>query len=331
MTTTTTLLRRVTIDELESTPRAPVDAETLARASEIVEDVRANGAAAIRNYAQNFDNLPPTAPLLIPSATLQSSLNEISPEDRALLERAADRIRAFAQAQRESLSSLTLPIPGGSAGHTIEPMRRAGCYAPGGRHPLPSSVLMTAVTARVAGCAEVIVASPNDSPIMRAAAAIAGADAFLPIGGAHAIAALAHGFTDFTPCDIIVGPGNRWVTAAKQRIVGVAAIDMLAGPSELLIIADETANPRIIAADLLAQAEHDPDAIPSLISLSEQLIEDVERELARQLESLPTRKTARAALANSICIVASTREQAARAADRIAAEHLEIQTADPDA
>ncbi|MGP1310003.1 MAG: histidinol dehydrogenase, partial [Phycisphaerales bacterium] len=208
--------------------------------------------------------------------------------------------------------------------------RSAGCYAPAGRYPLPSSVLMTAVTARVAGCARVVVASPGAHPVQLAAAAVANADEFLAVGGAHAVAAMAYGFEGFDACDVVVGPGNRWVTAAKQLVCGVVGIDMLAGPSELLVIADDSADPTLVAADLLAQAEHDSDAVPMLLALSAGFADSVETELCAQLASLPTRDVAREALRNSFACVAASRDEARSLADTIAAEHVEVMLADAD-
>ena len=184
------------------------------------------------------------------------------------------------------------------------------------------------MTARAAGCERVVVASPGAHPLMLAAAAVAGADEFLAVGGAHGVAAMAYGFEGFEPCDVIAGPGNRWVTAAKQLVSGVAGIDMLAGPSELLVIADASADAAVVAADLLAQAEHDGDAVPMLITTSRVLSEAVERELSRQLDALPTRETARAALRNGFVCVTDDAGAALRVADLVAAEHVEIHAKD---
>lgn len=188
-------------------------------------------------------------------------------------------------------------------------LERTGCYAPGGRFPLPSSVLMTAITARVAGVREVWVASPRPAPITRAAAAVAGVDGLLAAGGAQAIAALACGVV-VPPCDVVVGPGNRWVTAAKKLVAGQVRIDMLAGPSELVVLADDSADAATIAADLLAQAEHDVDALAVLVSLSRARAQRVHACLADQLSDLPTADTARAALQRGFCVVARDVEEA---------------------
>jgi phosphoribosyl-ATP pyrophosphohydrolase/phosphoribosyl-AMP cyclohydrolase/histidinol dehydrogenase len=188
---------------------------------------------------------------------------------------------------------------------------------------------MTAVTARAAGVERVIVATPSRDPIMLAAASIAGADAVLCCGGAQAVAAMAYGVPGvLEPVDVVVGPGNRWVTAAKKLVAGTVAIDMLAGPSELVVLADETGDAQIIAADLLAQAEHDDDAVPILVTTSRRLGEGVEVELGRQLETLPTAATARRALANGFVCICPTMAEAIAVVDRIAPEHLEVQTDD---
>jgi histidinol dehydrogenase/phosphoribosyl-ATP pyrophosphohydrolase len=330
-TTGIRLLPLVEPSELPTARRSATDPATLAAASAIVEDVRLRGEPAVRFHAERLGDIAPGAPLFIERAELARALDTIDSADRAVLERAAARIRAFADAQRDSLRELTLVVPGGQAGHWIAPVERAGCYAPGGRFPLPSSVLMTAVTARAAGVREVFVASPRPTPITLAAAALAEADALLAVGGAQAIAALAYGCGPLQPCDAVVGPGNRWVTAAKQLVAGHVAIDMLAGPSELLVIADDTADPRTVAADLLAQAEHDTDAAAVLVSTSRDLIDAIERELAAQLDSLPTAATARAALANGYAILARDLDEAIALADRYAPEHLEVITRDAEA
>ena len=184
---------------------------------------------------------------------------------------------------------------------------------------------MTAVTARVAGVSQVMVVSPSTHPIMLAAAWVAGADSFFHAGGAHAVAAAAYGTETIIPVDIIVGPGNKWVTAAKQLVSGSVAIDMLAGPSELVVLADESANPAVVAADLLGQAEHDPDAIPILVTCSEALILSVEIELESQLPKLSTEAIARESLTNGGSILCPTMTEAIQMVNAIGPEHLELQ------
>lgn len=322
-------LKRLDPSAVAAIRRDPVDGETLSAAAKIVEDVRARGEVALREHAIRLGDLRPDEPLIRDRAALEAALRVLPREQWELLEAVAQRINAFATAQKQALNPVSIAIPGGAALHHVTPVDRAGCYAPGGRFPLPSSVLMTCVTARAAGVRSVWVASPKPAPITLAAAAVAGADALLAAGGAHAIAAFAFGAGAVPACDTVVGPGNRWVTAAKQLVAGRVAIDMLAGPSELVVLADASADPALVAADLLAQAEHDPDALPVLITLYEPLIAAVNQELDRQLETLPTAKTAREALKNGYAVYASI-DQAIELANRLAPEHLELIVVDPD-
>jgi phosphoribosyl-ATP pyrophosphohydrolase/phosphoribosyl-AMP cyclohydrolase/histidinol dehydrogenase len=282
------------------------------------------GEAALREYAERFGDVVSGGAMFLDRATLDRALAGLPPGDRARLERVTERIRTFAAAQKRALNAVTVTVPGGAVGHWIAPLERAGCYAPGGRYPLPSSVLMTAVTARAAGVKDIWVASPKPGRMTLAAAAVAGADGLLAAGGAHAIAALAFGAGPVPPCDVVVGPGNRYVTAAKQLVAGRVAIDMLAGPSELVVFADSTASPAVLAADLLAQAEHDPDALPVLVTLDPTQPDRVEAELRRQLADLPSADVARAALTNGGAVVVANVEEGIVACDALAPEHLEL-------
>ncbi|HSI02993.1 MAG: histidinol dehydrogenase [Myxococcota bacterium] len=321
-------LRRIAFADIARTRFDPIDETTRNGAAAILAEVRASGEAAVRKHAERLGDVKPGEPLLLDAKVLAQALASLPKEDRATLERTAARIQRFAEAQKQSLTAVELTVEGGKAGHEVRPMRAAGCYAPGGRFPLPSSVLMTAVTARVAGVSDVIVASPKPTQVTLAAAAVAKADALLAVGGAQAIATFTYGAGLMTPRDVIAGPGNRWVTAAKQLVAGVVAIDMLAGPSELVIIADDSAKPDVVAADLLAQAEHDDDALPVLITTSTKLADAVDAALAEQLATLPTKATAGAALKNGFCVVARDFDEAAAASDLLAPEHLELQVRD---
>jgi phosphoribosyl-ATP pyrophosphohydrolase/phosphoribosyl-AMP cyclohydrolase/histidinol dehydrogenase len=323
------MLRTIAAADLQHHRAEPLDAATLAEAGRIVDDVRARGWEAVTAHAARLGDVPEGAPFVLRKDDLERAYHALSEPERALLDRTANRIRTFAIAQKRALAEIAAPIPGGVAGHEVVAVERAGCYAPGGRFPLPSSVLMTAVTARAAGVREVWVASPRPARVTVAAAFVAGADALLAVGGAQAIGALAYGAGEVPACDVIVGPGNRWVTAAKQRVAGHVAIDMLAGPSELVVLADDSADPRLIAADLLAQAEHDTDALPVLVSLDPSLPDRVRAELTRQLETLPTAATARAALDHGFAIVEPDAERAIELADVLAPEHLQILVRDP--
>ncbi|MGM0555700.1 MAG: histidinol dehydrogenase [Myxococcota bacterium] len=317
-------LKIIDASDVPELRRNPVDDVTLQQAAEIVTDVRERGEAAVMHHGVRLGDIEEGVAMVLDDAVLQQALESLEDEEREVLERAHKQIAAFAQAQRDSVQALDVPISGGRAGHDVAPVERAGCYAPGGRFPLPSSVLMTAVTARVAGVKEVWVASPRPAPATLAAAAIAGVDGFLAIGGAQAIAAMAYGAGDVPACDAVVGPGNRWVTAAKKLVSGQVRIDMLAGPSELVVLADESAHAETVAADLLAQAEHDPDALPILVSLDAGLVERVNAELPGQLEALPTKETAGAALENGYAVVVDSLEEGCEICNRLAPEHLEI-------
>jgi phosphoribosyl-ATP pyrophosphohydrolase/phosphoribosyl-AMP cyclohydrolase/histidinol dehydrogenase len=309
--------------------RRPIEPGILAAAAEIVEDVRHRGESALRSHSERLGDLSPGDPIVLERPDLDRALEAVPEEQRQLLARVAGRIRHFAAEQRKTLVDLEVSVTGGRAGHRWIPVSSAGAYAPGGRHPLPSSLLMTVIPARVGGVDTVWAASPRPTSVTLAAAAMAGADGLLAVGGAQAIAALAFG-TVSPACDLIVGPGNLWVTAAKKHLYGEVGIDGLAGPSEILVIADDQADPILIAADLLAQAEHDTEAVPILITTSQLLLEQVEEAITGQLSDLPTSATASAALENGFALVVDSLADAARVSDQIAPEHLALHVEDPD-
>lgn len=324
-------LRRITAAEVARLRFDPVDEPTRKGAGAILADVRDNGEVAVRAHAERLGDIKPGEPLVYDRAALKKAADALPKDDLETLKRTADRIAKFAAKQLGALSSMSMAVDSGEAGHEVRAMQAAGCYAPGGRFPLPSSVLMTAVTARVAGVPDVWVASPKPVPVTLAAAHVAEADALLGIGGAQAIGALTYGAGICKPRDVIAGPGNRWVTAAKQLVAGQVAIDMLAGPSELVVIADASARAEVIAADLLAQAEHDTDALPVLITTSAELADAVDHALVTQLATLPTRATAEPALANGFCVLVRDMQEAASVSNELAPEHLELQVRDVDA
>lgn len=326
-----TRLRRIAVGELPKARVALPDEDTVREAERIVEDVRARGEQALREHAERLGDLGPGDRLTWDRPSLDRARDAMEPAARAVLERAAGSIGRFAAAQRESLREVRVPIPGGWAGHSMAPVASAGCYAPGGRFPLPSSVLMTVVTARAAGVPSVWVASPRPSRVTLAAAAIAGADGLLAAGGAQAIAALAFGAGPVPRCDLIAGPGNRWVTAAKRIVAGEVGVDLVAGPSELVVLADRSADAELVAADLLAQAEHDPDAVPILVTPDPQLAERVEAAVEARLPRLATAATAAAALANGGIVPVPSIEAGVDVCNRLAPEHLEVITRDPEA
>ncbi len=325
------MLHRLTSSDLRTLARSPLDPATLTHAATIVEDVRTRGAAAVREHAERLGDIASGQSVVIERPELERARNAIDEAHLALLERTADRIRRFATAQRDCLLPLSTEVPGGRAGHRFVPTRSAGCYAPGGRYPLPSSVLMTVIPAAVAGVESITVATPRPAEVMLAAAAVAGADRVLAVGGAQAIAALAFGA--YGPrADVIVGPGNRWVTAAKKHLAGEVGIDGLAGPSELVVLADGSADPAVVAADLLGQAEHDSDASAMVVSPDRALLDAVDEALHDQLRDLATASTARAALAGQGCaVLVADLDEAVDVVNRIAPEHLELCVEDPHA
>jgi phosphoribosyl-ATP pyrophosphohydrolase/phosphoribosyl-AMP cyclohydrolase/histidinol dehydrogenase len=330
MTAEPKLLRRLSPEKIAAAGTAPIPRRILDDAAAIVERVRSVGEVALRDYASRLDSWSEDSPLFYGRDDLDRALETAPPETRTRLERIAGRIRRFAEGQLETLRPFETVVPGGTAGHEIAPVECAGCYAPGGRYPLPSSVLMTVVPARVAGVESVWVASPRPTAITLHAAALAGADGLLAAGGAQAIAALAGGVGPIPPSDVVVGPGNHWVTAAKLLLAGQIAIDLPAGPSELVVIGDATSDPETVAADLLAQAEHDTAARPFLLTTDDSLVEAVDAALVRQLETLPTAETAAAALANGGAVRCTDDADVARVANEIAPEHLQISVAEPD-
>jgi phosphoribosyl-ATP pyrophosphohydrolase/phosphoribosyl-AMP cyclohydrolase/histidinol dehydrogenase len=301
----------------------------LVATGQIIEEVRADGEAAIRRYSEHFGDLAAGDPIVYDRGSLEVALDRVGPDERRTLERVAARIRHFAEAQREALVDVEIEVTGGRAGHRWVPVASVGAYAPGGRYPLPSSVLMTVIPAWVAGVKTVWVASPRPTDVTLAAAAIAGADGLLAIGGAQAIASLAFG-TLSPPSDLIVGPGNKHVTAAKKLLFGEVGIDGLAGPSEIMVIADESADATLVAADLLAQAEHDIEALPILVTTSLRLANDVDHEIELQLADLPTASVARQALASGFSLVVASLREAAAASEQVAPEHLALHVDQPE-
>ena len=318
--------------EMAARAERRADTAVIARVAEIVEDVRCGGDRALLAHARALGDVAPGGRWIHDRAALGEALERVSAGTRDCLTRTAERIGRFARAQRECLEDSSVDVAGGRIGHRFLPVASVGCYAPGGRYPLPSSVLMSVVPARVAGVRRVQVASPRPGDVTLAAAALAGADRVMGIGGAQAIAALAYGTETVERCDLIAGPGNKWVSAAKKLVYGDVGIDMLAGPSELVVLADGSADPELVAADLVAQAEHDTDARPILIATDEALARAVQAALTRRLAALPESAAAVAgvSLGASACALCGGLEEAIALCNRIAPEHLEVMVSDPE-
>lgn len=323
-------LRTITPQDVQSMSFDPVDPVARDQAAAILKEVKQKGLTGLVEVAVRLRDIPsPDAKLFYTREDLKVAFDQVDSATQGVLTRTADRIRIFAQSQRNALSDMTTTIPGGKAGHTVAPVNVAGCYAPGGRYPLPSSVLMTAITARTAGVKTVWVASPRPAPATLAAAYVADADGLLAVGGAQAIGAMAYGVGPITACDVIVGPGNKWVTAAKSLVSGICAIDMLAGPSEVLVIADQTCNPDVVAADLLAQAEHDTEARPILVTPEASVIEQVNARITARLATLTTAETAAQSVEKGFAVLCPDLATCVQIADVIGPEHLEIHTIEP--
>ncbi len=304
--------------------------------AEIIADVRGRGDQAVIDLTARFDRLALTSETLAFSDTeIEAEIAKVSPEDRAALDLAAERIRAYHARQKPQDESWT-DSAGATLGWRWTPVSAAGLYVPGGLASYPSSVLMNAIPAKVAGVGRLVIACPTPdgkvNPLVLLAAQIAGVDHVYRIGGAQAIAALAYGTQTIAPVDKITGPGNAFVAAAKRRVFGRVGIDMIAGPSEILVIADGDNDPDWIALDLLSQAEHDESAQSILITTDAAFGQAVAEAVARRLETLERRAIAGASWAqNGAVIVARNLSEAATLSNRVAPEHLELCVADPEA
>ncbi|MFP7493931.1 histidinol dehydrogenase [Terribacillus saccharophilus] len=309
------------------------DPDVLQSAAAILQDVRLKGDQAVRKYTEQFDGTS-TEQLLVSNAEIVAANEKVAPETVTALQQAAANISAFHEKQVMT-SRIMVAEEGKQLGQLVLPMERIGIYVPGGKAVYPSTILMNAIPARLAGVKEIIMVTPvkddgEIAPVLVAAAEIAGVDKIYKIGGAQAIGALAYGTETIAPVDKIVGPGNAFVAAAKMLVFGQVGIDMIAGPSEVAIIADETADASYIAADLLAQAEHDENARVVLLTDSESLIAAVEKELQDQLEQLPRKAIAAEAIhGDSALVLTESAEESFELSNAFAPEHLEIQTADP--
>jgi histidinol dehydrogenase len=308
-----------------------------AAVASIVADVRARGDVALVEYTARLDRLSVSRPgdLELSPAEVREAFDRLPDDQRRALETAASRIRAFHE--RQKMTSWTYRDADGSVfGQQVTPLDRVGVYVPGGKAAYPSSVLMNVIPAHVAGVAEIVMVVPTPdgarNPLVLAAAHLAGVKRAFTIGGAQAIAALAYGTTTVPAVDKICGPGNAYVAAAKRRVFGAVGIDMVAGVSEVLVIADQSANPDWVAMDLFAQAEHDELAQAILVTPDSALLDAVAASALRQIGELPRRAIIEASFANRGALIRSRDlDDAVRIANRIAPEHLELAVRDPDA
>lgn len=304
---------------------------------DILKDVKARGDAAVLDYSNRFDQLNASsmADLVIPVERLQQALNTIPADQRQALEQAALRVRNYHQHQKQESWSYT-EADGTVLGQQVVAMDRVGLYVPGGKASYPSSVLMNAIPAKVAGVQELVMVVPTPygevSEMVFAAAAIAGVDKVVTIGGAQAVAALAYGTETVPKVDKIVGPGNIYVATAKRAVFGEVAIDMIAGPSEILVLCDGHTDPDWIAMDLFSQAEHDENAQSILISLDAEFLEKVQASIDKLLPTLEREAIARVSMEERGALISvANMDEALALINRIAPEHLELSVEDPEA
>jgi histidinol dehydrogenase len=306
------------------------------RVLEIIKAVRERGDAALVELTQRVDGLQVAsmADLILPRARLEQALERITPAQREALEIAAERVSSYHERQKQDSWTYT-EADGTVLGQKVTPLDRAGLYVPGGKASYPSSVLMNAIPAKVAGVPEVVMVVPTPrgelNELVLAAACIAGVDRVFTIGGAQAVAALAYGTESVPPVDKIVGPGNIYVATAKRHVFGKVGIDMIAGPSEILVVCDGQTDPDWIAMDLFSQAEHDEDAQSILVSPDAEFLDRVAESIARLLPTLERADIARTSIeGRGALILVADMQQAIEVANRIAPEHLELSVAEPE-
>jgi sulfopropanediol 3-dehydrogenase len=318
---------------------AQARAEDLTKVRHIVEsilaDIEARGDAAVRDLSQKFDKWD-RKDYRLTAAEIKSCMSELSARDIEDIKFAQEQVRNFAQLQRESMKDIEVEtLPGVVLGHKNIPVNAVGCYVPGGKYPLLASAHMSVITAKVAGVQRIVTCAPpynaKPAPAIVTAQHLAGADEIFCLGGVQAIGAMAIGTASVQPVDMLVGPGNAFVAEAKRQLFGRVGIDLFAGPTETLVIADDTVDGEICATDLLGQAEHGPNSPAILLTNSEKLARDTLAEIERILSILPTAEVARKAWEDyGEVIVCETTEEMVEQADRIASEHVQVMTQDPD-
>lgn len=313
------------------------DAQATKAVADIICEVRQHGDQALRDFAKKFDHADLTQ-LRVTKEEIKKAYEQVEDKVVESFQKAAAQISFYAKEQLSCIKPLDIqsPVAGVELGHRLIPVDGAGLYVPGGRFPLPSTALMLTIPAKIAGVKRVAACSPANKqfgtihPATLVAMDIAGADEIYTVGGAQAVAALAYGTESIQAVDLIAGPGNRYVTEAKRQVMGTVGIDSLAGPSEVLIVADETANPEYIAIDLLAQSEHDAFAKSILVTTDESKVSEILKAMETLAEKLPTGEAAMQSFEdNGTIIIADDAEEMARIANDAAPEHLEVHTKDP--
>ncbi len=319
----------------EAAAVAAADAKVRSTVETILAEISARGDEAVREYSLKFDQWDP-ASFALSQADIEAAVKRLSPREVEDIRFAQQQIRNFAQIQRESMKDVEVEtMPGVVLGHKHIPVNAVGCYIPGGKYPLIASAHMSVLTAKVAGVPRVVSTAPPyqgaPHPAIVAAMHFAGADQILVLGGVQAVAAMAIGTASVAPVDMIVGPGNMFVAEAKRQLYGRVGIDLFAGPTETLVIADESVDGEMCAVDLLGQAEHGPTSPAVLLTTSERLARDTMAEVERQLGQLPTAAIASQSWADfGQVIVCDTVDEMIATADDIASEHVQVMTSDPD-
>lgn len=316
-------MKIVNLNDLKEDFFEKIEFENITSVSEIIADVRENGDSALIKYSKQFGDGDLDA-FELSEKEIIDSLKSIDMDTLEALNFAIKNVRDFAQKQLSCLKNLDTTIGKTQIGHRLIPVENVGCYIPGGNYPLMSSAIMTIVPAKVAGVKKIVAISPKIHPYVIAACKLSGADRIFRIGGVQGIAALAYSTESVPKVDKIVGPGNKYVTAAKKQVFGECGIDFLAGPSEVLIIADDSANPEFVAADMLAQCEHDIDARAYLICFSKQFAQKVDKKAKEFLKTLKTKEIAEISYQKSTAVVVTSLKEAIELSNKKAPEHLEI-------
>lgn len=300
--------------------------ENLESAKNIIEEIKTRGDASVIKYSKSFGDgdFQSSADFLVNEEEVENAFKTTSQKTTDALKKCIENVENFAQKQFECIKNLDCCIENSNLGHKIIPLKRVLCYVPGGNYPLPSSAVMTCTPAKVAGVKEIMLTSPRIKPQTIVAAKLSGADKIYKLGGVQAISAFAYGTQSIESVDKIVGPGNKYVTYAKKYVYGQCSIDFLAGPSEVLIVADDEQNPELASADLLAQCEHDTDARGYLVCFSEEFAKKVINCAEKQLKTLPTKDIAFEAFKKSSAIIVNSLDEAIEISNKRAPEHLEL-------
>ena len=309
-----------------------IEFETLDGVQKIIEDVKKGKDKTLIEYSKSFNDgdFSTADDFLVTENEIEKAYKDTDPDVINAIKEAHKRVLEFSKKQFECIKEFEINENNSTLGHKIIPLNRVLCYVPGGNYPLPSSCIMTVTPAKVAGVKEIYLTSPKIRPQTIVAAHIAGADKIYKLGGAQAVSAFAYGTESILPVDKIVGPGNKYVTFAKKYVYGVCDIDFLAGPSEVLIVADENANPELISADMLAQSEHDKDARSYLVTTSKKLADSVQQSALKQLKTLQTKEIAQIACEKSVAIIVNSIDEAIEISNKRAPEHLELMFKEAD-